>query len=341
MFVYKALSRVSRTISRGSTLISASQRHPRPQQFSAFCNHFHSLLPQSQTKLVQVQANLLCPPMNLSLGPRFLFSSSASPDEKEKANNVGDSANDDPAKTSADEKKVDQGEQAKGADQTEESGSTSDSQSQTPKRRRKGSKRVAFSDSDSDVESEDLSRDDLIKLVAEKEELLSLKHKEIEKMQDKVLRTYAEMENVMDRTRREAENSKKFAIQNFAKSLLDVADNLGRASSVVKESFSKIDASNDSSEVVKLLKTLLEGVEMTDKQLSEVLKKFGVEKFDPTNEPFDPNMHNAIFQVPDGSKPPGTVAAVLKVGYKLYDRVIRPAEVGVTQAVEEDKNAAE
>ncbi|MED6172730.1 hypothetical protein PIB30_052699 [Stylosanthes scabra] len=307
MFVYKALSRVSRTISRSSTLLSASQRHPRPQQFSIFSNHFYSLLPQSQTKLVQVQANLLCPPMNLSLGPRFLFSSSASPDEKEKANNVGDSTNDDPAKASTDEKKIHQGEQAK----------------------------------DSDVECEDLSRDDLIKLVAEKEELLNLKHKEIEKMQDKVLRTYAEMENVMDRTRREAENSKKFAVQNFAKSLLDVADNLGRASSVVKESFSKLDASNDSSEVVKLLKTLLEGVEMTDKQLSEVLKKFGVEKFDPTNEPFDPNMHNAIFQVPDGSKPPGTVAAVLKVGYKLYDRVIRPAEVGVTQAVEEDKNAAE
>ncbi|XP_057724797.1 grpE protein homolog 2, mitochondrial-like isoform X3 [Arachis stenosperma] len=313
MFVYKVLYRVSRTISRSSTLLSASQRHP--QYLSTFSNHFHSLLPQSQTKLIQVQANLLYPPINPSLAPRFGFSSSASPDEKEKANNVGDSTNDDPAKTSVDEKEIDQGEQAKGADQREES--------------------------DSDIESEDLSRDDLIKLVAEKEELLNLKHKEIEKMQDKVLRTYAEMENVMDRTRRESENSKKFAIQNFAKSLLDVADNLGRASSVVKESFSKIDASNDTSESVKLLKTLLEGVEMTDKQLSEVLKKFGVEKFDPTNEPFDPNMHNAIFQVPDSSKPPGTVAAVLKAGYKLYDRVIRPAEVGVTQAMEEDKNAAE
>ncbi|KAG7015537.1 grpE [Cucurbita argyrosperma subsp. argyrosperma] len=166
------------------------------------------------------------------------------------------------------------------------------------------------SDSESD---DDLSMDDLVKVVAEKEELLKLKHKEIEEMQDKVIRTYAEMENVMARTRREAENSKKFAIQNFAKSLLDVADNLGRASSVVKESFSKIDSSNGSSEAVRLLKTLLEGVEMTEKQLSEVLKKFGVEMFDPTNEPFDPHKHNAVFQVPDGSKPPGTVAAVLKV----------------------------
>ncbi|KAJ6826947.1 uncharacterized protein M6B38_369830 [Iris pallida] len=186
---------------------------------------------------------------------------------------------------------------------------------------------------DADVEP-DLSFDDLAKLVAEKDELLKLKQKELEKMQDKVLRTYAEMENVMDRTKREAENSKKFAIQNFAKNLLDVADNLGRASSVVKESFSKIDESKDSVGAVPLLKTLLEGVEMTNKQLSEVFRKFGVEKFDPVDELFDPNRHHAVFQIPDPSKPSGTVAAVLKSGYMLHDRVLRPAEVGVTEAAD-------
>ncbi|XP_008449137.2 grpE protein homolog 2, mitochondrial-like isoform X4 [Cucumis melo] len=191
-----------------------------------------------------------------------------------------------------------------------------------------------------DSESDDnLSIDDLVKVVAEKEELLKVKHKEIEQMQDKVIRTYAEMENVMARTKREAENSKKFAVQNFAKSLLDVADNLGRASSVVKESFSKIDSTNDSAGAVPLLKTLLEGVAMTEKQLSEVLKKYGVEMFDPTNEPFDPHRHNAVFQVPDGSKAPGTVAAVLKKGYMLHERVLRPAEVGVTKAVENEDGA--
>ncbi|KAK7276884.1 hypothetical protein RIF29_18030 [Crotalaria pallida] len=339
MFLHKALTRVSRSVCRSSTLLSAS---PRPHHSS---NHFHSLLSHSPIKLIPVQVNLLPPPKSSSFTSGFGFSSSASPEtnEKEKGNNLhnGESTNDDPAKTSGEAKKIDQAGQAKAEDQTEESGSISDSQSQTVKRRRV-SKRTAFSDSDSESASEsDLSRDDLIKLVAEKEELLKLKQKEVEKMQDKVLRTYADMENVMDRTRREAENSKKFAIQNFAKSLLDVADNLGRASSVVKESFSKIDDPNDSAEVVKLLKTLLEGVEMTEKQLSEVLKKFGVEKYDPTNEPFDPHRHNAIFQIPDGSKPPGTVAAVLKVGYMLYDRVIRPAEVGVTQAVEDNNGATE
>ncbi|XP_078446632.1 grpE protein homolog 2, mitochondrial-like [Wolffia australiana] len=182
---------------------------------------------------------------------------------------------------------------------------------------------------------DELSIDDLIKLVDEKEELLKKKHKEIEKMQDKVLRSYAEMENVIDRTKREAENSKKFAIQNFAKSLLDVADNLGRASSVVQESFSKLEASKDPAAAMSVLKTLLEGVDMTDKQLSEVFKKFGLEKFDPTNEHFDPHRHHAVFQIPDASKEPGTVAVVLKAGYMLYDRIIRPAEVGVIQAVDE------
>lgn len=182
----------------------------------------------------------------------------------------------------------------------------------------------------------DLSFDDLVKIAAEKDELLKTKQKEVIAMQDKVLRTYAEIENVLERTKRESENSKKFAIQNFAKCLLDVADNLGRASSVVKDSFSKIDQTEDSVGAVPLLKTLLEGVEMTDKQLAEVFRKFGVEKFDPTNEPFDPNSHLAVFQVPDASKPPGTVAAVLKAGYMLYDRVIRPAEVGVTQALNDE-----
>ncbi|CAF2107254.1 unnamed protein product [Brassica oleracea] len=187
---------------------------------------------------------------------------------------------------------------------------------------------------------EEMSKDDLVKLVAEKEELLSVKEEEIKQMKDKVLRTYAEMENVMDRTRRDAENTKKYAIQNFAKSLLDVADNLGRASSVVRESFSKLDETSKDS-ASGLLKTLLEGVEMTEKQLAQVFKKFGMDKYDPINEPFDPNRHNAMFQVPDASKPEGTVAHVLKAGYTLYDRVIRPAEVGVTQGGESEENKKE
>ncbi|KAL5667967.1 hypothetical protein ACJX0J_020188, partial [Zea mays] len=173
---------------------------------------------------------------------------------------------------------------------------------------------------EADSEDLDLSKEDLVKLLLEKDESLKSKDEEFKDMKDKVLRSYAEMENVLARTKRESENTKKYAIQSFSKSLLDVADNLSRASSVVKASFSKIDSSNDSDEAVTLLKTLLEGVEMTEKQLGEVFKKFGVEKFDPLNEKFDPNRHYAIFQIPDPSKPSGTVAAVVKVGYMLHDR---------------------
>uniref|UniRef100_A0ACD5XG94 Uncharacterized protein n=1 Tax=Avena sativa TaxID=4498 RepID=A0ACD5XG94_AVESA len=182
-----------------------------------------------------------------------------------------------------------------------------------------------------DVQKTDLSKEDLVKLVLDKDELLTSKDEEIKDMKDKVLRSYAEMENVIARTKRESENSKKFAVQNFSKSLLDVADNLARASSAVKESFSKLDTSEACSGAVPLLKTLLEGVDMTDKQLGEVFKKFGVEEFDPLNEKFDPERHYAVFQMPDTSKPSGTVTAVVKVGYMLHDRVLRPAEVGVAE----------
>ncbi|WVZ93669.1 hypothetical protein U9M48_039634 [Paspalum notatum var. saurae] len=182
-----------------------------------------------------------------------------------------------------------------------------------------------------DSEALDLSKEDLVNLLLEKDESLKSKCEEIKDLKDKVLRSYAEMENVLARTKRESENTKKYAIQNFSKSLLDVADNLSRASSVVKESFSKIDSANNSDEAIPLLKTLLEGVEMTEKQLGEVFKKFGVEKFDPLNEKFDPNRHYALFQIPNDSKPSGTVAVVVKAGYMLHDRVLRPAEVGVTE----------
>ncbi|KAL4618888.1 hypothetical protein ACB092_06G043100 [Castanea dentata] len=306
----RVLSRVPRrVVSRGSLLALSSV--PQKQQAPILCNQLHSLVRASPNLSVPGQVAFLHHSATRSIFQRFGVSSSASPEPTDKEN--GSTVDNNGAPSSGD---------AKLADQAEDSDPGQ-------------SKAAGAKESDSESEGE-LSMDDLVKLVTEKEELLKLKHKEIEKMQDKVLRTYAEMENVMDRTRREAENTKKFAIQNFAKSLLDVADNLGRASSVVKESFAKIDTSKDPSGAVPLLKTLLEGVEMTEKQLVEVFKKFGLEKFDPTNEPFDPNSHNAVFQMPDASKPPGTVAVVLKSGYMLYDRVIRPAEVGVTQAVEND-----
>ncbi|XWS09750.1 hypothetical protein CRYUN_Cryun39dG0016100 [Craigia yunnanensis] len=293
---------MSRALSRVSRSVGARSlllSAPKKLQTPSFCTQFHSLVCESPNKLVTSDVSLLHHwSLNFSA-----FSSSASPEPSEKEHGSAVENN--------------------GQEPTKPSGD--------------GETEVTDQPKESDFESDgDISMADMVKLVEEKEGLLREKQKEIEQMQDKVVRTLAEMENVMARTRREAENSKKFAILNFAKGLLDVADNLGRASTHVKGSFWKMDESKDTIGAVALLKTLLEGVEMTEKQLGEVFRKFGVEKFDPTNEPFDPHMHNAVFQVPDNSKPPDTVAHVLKVGYMLYDRVIRPAEVGVTQAPDND-----
>ncbi|XP_009334163.1 grpE protein homolog 2, mitochondrial isoform X2 [Pyrus x bretschneideri] len=299
MLVSRVLARASRTLPRSTMLLAAPQNHHLP----ILSNQSQALIHDFSSKIVPRQVSLLhhSTPTS-SISQIFGFSSSASPhtekDHGSAVENGNASTNGEPEKASGD---------AKVADQAKESDSESDG---------------------------DLTMDDLVKLVAEKEDLLKEKHEEFKKMQDKFLRSYAEIENVMERTKREAENSKKFAIQSFAKSLLDVADNLGRASSVVKESFSKLDESKDTGAAFPLLKTLLEGVEMTEKQLLEVFRKYGIEKYDPTNEAFDPNRHNAVFSLQDASKPPGTVAVVLKPGYMLHDRVVRPAEVGVTTEAE-------
>lgn len=139
---------------------------------------------------------------------RFGFSS-ASPEHNEKEQGSALESNGvESPKSNGDDKASDEGTEA--TDQIKESGF--DLEPQSNKRRRRVTKRTTFSDSDPESECE-LSKDDLVKLLKEKEELLKAKHEEIQQMQDKVLRSFAEMENVKDRTRREAENSKKFAIQ--------------------------------------------------------------------------------------------------------------------------------
>ena len=153
---------------------------------------------------------------------------------------------------------------------------------------------------------------------------------QVKDLNDKLLRTLADMENLRERTRRQAENAEKFAIQGFCKDLLDVADNLGRAAATVDAD--AIAAESDGEKLKKMLTSLHEGVLMVEKQLGSTFGKHGVEKYDPAGEDFDPNAHMALFNVPDAEKTAGTIASVTKAGYKLHDRVIRPAEVGVYQS---------
>ncbi|XP_021759025.1 uncharacterized protein LOC110723921 isoform X1 [Chenopodium quinoa] len=304
MSLTRVLGRASRTTlsqCRAYFLSPPPPLHQHNSPFSVLCNRFHSLSDVSSK--ASPLHNGIC---SIVAFPHRGMSTFASPEQEQGT----------PA-----EKKGDNGS----ADGAKQSGEGINADSETS---------VQSQETDSKENMDDLSKEDLVKLVLEKEETLENKQKEFAEFKDKFLRSYAELENIMERTRRDAENSKKFAVQSFAKNLLDVADNLGRAASVTRESANKIDVSQDTVGAMPLLKTLLEGVEMTEKQLAEVFRKAGVEKYESIDEQFDPNRHNAVFQVPDNSKPPGTVAVVLKVGYTLNDRIIRPAEVGVTIAVE-------
>ncbi len=141
---------------------------------------------------------------------------------------------------------------------------------------------------------------------------------------DKLLRTLAEMENLRRRTEREVADARLYGIAGFARDVLAVADNMHRA---LETSRSELREQADAT-----VKALIEGVELTERELLKVLEKNGVKKFSPVGEKFDPNVHQAMYEVPDSDVPPGHVAQVIQAGYMLGDRVLRPALVGVAKA---------
>jgi molecular chaperone GrpE len=147
--------------------------------------------------------------------------------------------------------------------------------------------------------------------------------KELAEARDKTLRTLAEMENLRQRTRREVADSKVYGITGFARDVLDIADNLQRALDAVPAETREL--------ADPMLKTLIEGVELTERSLLNALEKNGVKKFDPSGEKFNPNFQQAMYEVPDPSVPAGTVVQVVQAGYTIGDRVLRPALVAVSK----------
>ena len=143
-------------------------------------------------------------------------------------------------------------------------------------------------------------------------------------MKDRLLRALAEMENMRKRTEREVADSRTYAITVFARDILTVADNMHRALGALDvELREKSDASG---------KALLDGLELTERDLLNVLEKHGVKKLEPLGQKFDPNHHQAMYEVPDASAPPGTVVQVIQAGYTIGDRVLRPALVAIAKA---------
>ncbi len=144
---------------------------------------------------------------------------------------------------------------------------------------------------------------------------------ELGKMKDQWLRALADAENNRKRATKEREDTQKFAITNFARELLSVTDNLRRA----------LENCPQTADLPESVKSLITGVDMTEKEFLNILERHGVKKIDPLHQKFDPNFHQAMFEVETDEHAPSFIVQVLQHGYVLHDRLLRPALVGVAK----------
>lgn len=142
-------------------------------------------------------------------------------------------------------------------------------------------------------------------------------------LKDQLLRLAAEMENLRKRTSRDVHDARTYAVTNFARDMLNVSDNLRRALESIPSD--ALEAGDDG------LKALAEGVDLTERSLLDALDRHGVKRIDPQGQKFDPNFHQAMFEIPDSTVPNNTVMQVVQSGYVIGERVLRPAMVGVSR----------
>ncbi|KEC56122.1 nucleotide exchange factor GrpE [Bartonella koehlerae] len=150
---------------------------------------------------------------------------------------------------------------------------------------------------------------------------------ENKELKDQLLRLVADMENLRRRTARDVADAKAYSIANFARDMLSVSDNLNRALDAIPEGAKENDAG---------LKTLAEGVEMTERAMIAALERHGVQKIHPEGQKFDPHFHQAMFEIPNSNVPDNTVQQVVQAGYIIGERVLRPAIVGVAKGGAKD-----
>ncbi len=148
-------------------------------------------------------------------------------------------------------------------------------------------------------------------------------HAEIAELKDRALRAMADAENTRRRADREKKDASQYAIANFARDMLAVADNFARAIDACPP-----EARESASPQVK---GVIEGVEATDRQLMATLERYGIKQIQTENAKFDPNLHQAIAEVPGQGKPAGTIVDVMQVGYVIGERLLRPAMVTVAR----------
>ncbi|MGA1803235.1 nucleotide exchange factor GrpE [Rhizobium sp. HT1-10] len=142
-------------------------------------------------------------------------------------------------------------------------------------------------------------------------------------LRDRYLRLAAEMDNLRRRTEREVKDAKSYSVAGFARDMLAVSDNLRRAIDAIP---ADVRAGADAG-----LSTLIEGVEMTERSMLSTLERHGVRKLEPVGQKFDPNFHQAMFEIPNTEVPNNTVVQVVQDGYSIGERILRPAMVGVAK----------
>jgi molecular chaperone GrpE len=146
---------------------------------------------------------------------------------------------------------------------------------------------------------------------------------EIEVLKDQRLRALAEVENVRRRADREKTEASAYAMTKFARDMLGIADNFSRALAAAPAAVR--DAADPQ------LKAVLDGVEATDRQLIQTLERYGVKQVDTSDGKFDPNLHQAIAEVPAAGKPAGSIVDVMQTGFMIGERLLRPAMVTVAK----------
>ena len=150
---------------------------------------------------------------------------------------------------------------------------------------------------------------------------------EIADLKDKLLRALADIENLRRRSQKEREDALKYASANFARDMLSVADNLRRA-------IESIPAEGDPDGAA--LVGFIEGIALTEKDLLSALERHKITKIEPMGEKFDPQFHEALFEIPTNDAASGTVMQVMETGYTIHDRLLRPAKVGIAKAAPAD-----
>ena len=145
---------------------------------------------------------------------------------------------------------------------------------------------------------------------------------EVADLKDKLLRAHAEVENIRKRAEREREETAKYAITRLARDIVTVGDNFQRAIDAVPAGAAEQDSA---------LKSFLEGVTMTERELLNALERYGIKRVDPKDEPFNPHLHQAVMEIQRTDVPAGTIVQVFQAGFMIEDRVLRPAMVGVAK----------